>query len=324
MGVYGAENMRTLSFANGDHLPALGLGTWKSSAGAVFAAVKEALRLGYRHVDCAPIYLNEAEVGKALTEALASGLVARQDLWLTSKLWNGAHAPDQVRPALMKTLADLGVDSLDLYLIHWPVVFQPGVTFPRRGEDYLPFTIDACVATWKALEACKSEGLIHHIGVCNFSVAKLDALCARAIQPEMNQIELHPYLQQQAMLDFCRTHNILVTAYAPLGSGDRPAALKKNGEPTLLDNPVILKIADKHRATAAQVLLAWGLGRQTVVIPKSVNPKRLQQNLAATDLILDAQDMTDIAALDRGYRFVDGAFFTGKGSPYTVASIWDE
>jgi alcohol dehydrogenase (NADP+) len=318
-------NMRTLSFANGDCLPALGLGTWKSSAGAVYTAVKEALRLGYRHIDCAPIYLNEAEVGKALTEVLASGLVARQDLWLTSKLWNGAHAPDQVRPALEKTLTDLGIDYLDLYLIHWPVVFQPGVTFPRRGEDYLPFTIDACAATWKALEACKSEGLIRHIGVCNFSVAKLDALWAQAsIKPEMNQIELHPYLQQQAMLDFCRKNDILVTAYAPLGSGDRPAALKKNGEPTLLDNPVIIKIANKHRATAAQVLLAWGLGRKTVVIPKSVNPKRLQQNLAAADLVLNDQDMTDIAALDRGYRFVDGAFFTGKGSPYTVASIWDE
>lgn len=325
MGSLGSRNMLTFSFANGDRLPALGLGTWKSSPGAVYIAVKEALRIGYRHIDCAPIYQNEAEVGKALTEALASGQVARQDLWLTSKLWNDAHAPDQVQPALEKTLADLGVDYLDLYLIHWPVVFKSGVTFPRRGDDYLLFTIDSCSATWKTLEACKAKGLVRHIGVCNFSLAKLRALSSQAtIRPEMNQIELHPYLQQNDMLDFCRANGILVTAYSPLGSGDRPAALKKSGEPTLLDNPIILRIAGKHGITAAQVLLAWGLGRKTVVIPKSVNPQRLQQNLTAADLVLDTQDMADIAALDRGYRFVDGAFFTGKGSPYTVAGIWDQ
>jgi alcohol dehydrogenase (NADP+) len=317
--------MLSFSLPGGDRLPALGLGTWKSAPGAVYEAVKEALAIGYRHIDCAPAYQNEPEVGKAIAEAIASGKVSRQDLWLTSKLWNNAHAPHQVRPALEQTLTDLRIDSLDLYLIHWPVAFKPGVFFPRKGEEYIALQDLPIIDTWKVLEDCVAEGLVRHIGVCNFSVAKLDALCRQAtIRPAMNQIELHPYLQQMPTLEFCREKGILVTAYSPLGSGDRPAGMKKRGEPTLLDNPVVQRVAAKHDATPAQVLLAWGLSRQTVVIPKSVNPDRLRQNLAAAELPLDAQDLADIATLDRGYRFVDGSFFTGPGSPYTFKGIWDE
>jgi len=317
--------MLSLSFANGDRISALGLGTWKSPAGVVQAAVAEALAMGYRHIDCAPIYQNEPEVGQAIAEALDAGLVARGDLWLTSKLWNNAHAPERVRPALEKTLAHLHTDYLDLFLIHWPVAFAPGTLFARKKEEFIPLADQPIIETWQAMEACVAAGLVRHIGVCNFSVAKLDALCAQAtIRPEMMQIELHPYLQQQATLDFCKQNNILVTAFSPLGSGDRPAAMKKAGEPTLLDNPVILQAAAKHGATPAQILLAWGLARQTVVIPKSVNPERLRQNLGATKVRLDDQDMTAIAALDRGYRLVDGSFLTGAESPYTLAAIWDE
>ena len=317
--------MLSFSFRNGDRLPALGLGTWKSSPGAVQAAVAEALAAGYRHIDCAPIYRNEPEVGRAIAAAVDAGAVARADLWLTSKLWNSAHAPDQVRPALEQTLADLRTDYLDLYLIHWPVAFAPGVPYARKREEFVPLADQPISETWKAMEACVAAGLVRHIGVCNFSVAKLDALCGQAaIQPEMNQIELHPYLQQRATLDFCRERGILVTAFSPLGSGDRPAGMKKANEPTLLDNPVIRQVAARHKATPAQVLLAWGLARNTVVIPKSTNPQRLRQNLAAAEVRLDDRDMAAIAELDRGYRFVDAAFFTGPESPYTLATIWDE
>jgi alcohol dehydrogenase (NADP+) len=317
--------MLSFSLAGGDRIPALGLGTWKSAPGAVYAAVKEALAIGYRHIDCAPAYQNEPEVGKAVAEVLDSGMLSRKDLWLTSKLWNNAHVPELVRPALEKTLADLRVESLDLYLIHWPVVFKPGVMFARRGEEYVALEDQPTSQTWKAMEDCVTAGLVRNIGVCNFSVKKLDALCRQAsIQPAMNQVELHPYLQQRSMLEFCHEKGILLTAYSPLGSGDRPAGMKKSGEPTLLDNPVIQRVAIKHGATPAQVLLAWGLGRKTVVIPKSINPERLRQNLIAAELALDTQDRTDIAALDRGYRFVDGSFFEGPGSPYTLKEIWDE
>ncbi len=316
--------MQFFTLNSGDQIPALGLGTWKSAPGTVATAVKEAIACGYRHIDCAPIYGNEPEVGQALSEVLQTGTVTRPDLWITSKLWNNAHAPEQVEPALRQTLTDLQVEYLDLFLIHWPVAFAPGVLFAQKPEEFIPLVEQPVIETWKALEACKEKGLVRNIGVCNFTVAKLSALLSQAtIAPAMNQIELHPYLQQKQMLAFCREHNIQLTAYSPLGSGDRPKALKKKDEPTLLDNPVVGKVAAKHGITPAQVLLAWGLTRGTVVIPKSTNPERIRQNLAAADLKLDEEDMVDMAQIDLGFRFVDGAFFCGQGSPYSLDDLWD-
>ncbi|MDX9834786.1 MAG: aldo/keto reductase [Desulfobulbus sp.] len=317
--------MHSYTLQGGGRMPALGLGTWKSAPGEVYAAVREALAVGYRHIDCAPAYQNEPEVGRALAEALAAGPLSRADLWLTSKLWNDAHGPDQVRLALERTLHDLRTDYLDLFLIHWPVLFRPGVAFPRSGNDYLPLESIPLLDTWRAMEDCVAVGLTRYIGVCNFNIAKLDALCAQAaIQPAVQQIELHPCLQQPAMLDFCQNRGILLTAYSLLGSADRPAGMKKKDEPNLLSDPVITTIAAKKGATPGQVLIAWALARGTVAIPKTVRPERLRENLAAADLRLDASDLAAISELDRGYRLVDGAFFTGGGSPYTLASLWDE
>ena len=317
--------MQAIPIGDKDTLPALGLGTWKSAPGAVYSAVKEALAAGYRHVDCAPIYQNENEIGRALAESFASGAATRQQVWLTSKLWNSDHAPADVRPALERTLRDLQVDYVDLFLIHWPVVFKPGVLFARKGEEYLSLDAIPISETWQALEACVEQGLTRHIGVCNFSQKKLQDLVARAaIKPVMNQVEMHPYLQQNELLEYCQRHKILVTAYSPLGSGDRPDGMKKRDEPRLLDNPVVAQIAARAGATPAQVLLAWGLGRGTIVIPKSVNPERLRQNLAAAELALSGEDMAELAALDCHYRYVDASFFQGPGSPYTMQTIWDE
>lgn len=319
------DAMKNPARSSGPSIPPLGLGTWKSHKGETFQAVSAAIEIGYRHIDCAPIYQNEKEVGEALARTLHSGQVTRDELWITSKLWNNAHAQKHVRPALERTLKDLQIDYLDLFLIHWPIHFQANVMFPRKPEEYVRFAEIPLEETWLAMEKLVKKGLCRHIGVCNFKASLLSRLCdAATIPPYMNQIELHPYLQQNHMLDFCNKRNILLTAYSPLGSGDRPAAMKKAGEPSLLEHPVISAIADKNQVTAAQVLLAWGIQRKTVVIPKSVNPVRLRENLAATEVRLDDAAIAQIEALECNYRYVDGSFFTGPKSPYSLADIWQE
>jgi len=198
---------------NNPLIPIIGLGTWKSKPGQVYAAVKEAITAGYRHIDCAPAYDNESEVGAAIGEMIKTGTVTREDLWVTSKLWNNAHQPDQVLPALLKTLHDLRLDYLDLFLIHWPVAFKAEVGYPRSREDWLSLAEMPLIDTWRAMEECVGKGVARHIGVSNFSIPKLDDLHRQAtIPPLMNQVEIHPYLQQQAMLDYCRDRGIMLTA----------------------------------------------------------------------------------------------------------------
>lgn len=300
----------------------LGLGTWKAAPGEVGKAVQEAIRVGYRHIDCAAIYGNEAEIGKALEEVVQTGLVTREELWITSKLWNNAHAREAVSIALKKTLADLRLDYLDLYLIHWPVATRPDVIFPRKADDFISLVEMPLNETWAGMEECVENGLAKHIGVSNFNIKKIEDLSSAKIRPEVNQIELHPYLQQEEMLNYCKKSNIYLTAYSPLGSGDRPEAMKAANEPCLLDNSTVMNIARAHGCKAAQVLLKWAIERGTSVIPKSTNPGRLAENLDAANLKLDNQEMAQLAKLERGFRYVNGDFWTMKGSPYTLKDLW--
>lgn len=317
------ESMKYFSISEGETLPALGLGTWKSAKGEVGKAVAKALKIGYRHIDCAPIYQNEKEVGHAIGEALTSGEVKRDELWVTSKLWNNAHAKKHVRPAIEKSLKDLQLDHLDLFLIHWPVLFQPGVVFPKSTEDFLAPDAIPVIETWQEMERMVKKGLCRFIGVCNFNLPRITELTSEAnIKPAMNQIELHPYLQQVELVEYCRQNNILVTAYSPLGSADRPEAMKKQDEPSLLAHPTVGEVAKRNSATPGQVLLAWGLARGTVVIPKSVNPKRQAENLQAADIALPEADLLAIDGLESGYRFVDGSFFKAGKSPYRDVEFW--
>jgi len=318
--------LKHLKLDDGDMLPILGLGTWKSEPDEVYRAVKEAIRVGYRHVDCAAIYGNEAEVGRALQESFDEGVVDRDDVWITSKLWNDSHAREDVRPALEETLSNLRLEFLDLYLVHWPIAFEKGVGFPRSGDEILSLEERPLEETWAGMQATREAGLTRHIGVSNFSVPKLKTLnAADGRGPAVSQVELHPYLQQPGMLEYCDDAGIVVTAYSPLGSGDRPERLKDEDEPVLLEDPVIGEIAERHDATPAQVLIAWAIQRGTAVIPKSVNPGRIRENFEAAELELSDEDMEEIAGLDRHRRYIAGSGFARiEGSPYTVEGLWDE
>jgi len=323
--------MRTFLLPSGALMPGLGLGTWKSDPGAVGEAVRNALEIGYRHLDCAYIYLNEAEIGSALKDVfsspsddVSSNTIKREEVFITSKLWNSEHAPEDVEPALRKTLSDLQIDSLDLYLIHWPVVSS------KREEDagkLIPLEEAPIIDTWKAMEKCVDKGLVKDIGVSNFSKKKLQELIAQArIKPAVNQVELHPYLQCEELHTYCEQEGIHLTAYSPLGSNDRNPAFKRDDEIPILDDPIIAEIAKKYDdASPAQILLAWALQRGTSVIPKSVSPRRQEENLKAAEIELDEDDMTRIATLDRHDRYLDGIFWcTPEGSPYTIENLWDE
>ncbi|AMQ56850.1 aldo/keto reductase [Algoriphagus sanaruensis] len=315
--------MKILQFKNGDHLPILGLGTWKSKPGEVRQAVYWAIEAGYRHIDCAAIYQNEREVGQGIADAIGDGLVKRQDLFITSKLWNDSHRHDDVKPALEKTLTDLRLDYLDLYLIHWPIAFKRGVSFATLREEFYTYQDVPLAQTWEGMQDQKMSALTRHIGVSNFNQKKLkEILDLGGEKPEMNQIELHPFLPQQSLVDFCKANDLLVTAYSPLGSPDSRADRHKN-DPKLLENPVVQEIASKHGASIGQVLIAWSIARDIAVIPKSINQGRIIDNLKSADLVLDEKDMKSLSEIGINHRFVDGSFFTGPQSPYKLADLWD-
>ncbi|MEM6991443.1 MAG: aldo/keto reductase [Myxococcota bacterium] len=315
--------MQTLALLDGTAFPAFGLGTWLSEPDAVYRAVRVAIEQGYRHIDAAWIYLNEEEVGRGIAEAIAAGDVAREDLWVTTKLWNDCHAPEHVQPALERSLDKLGLDYVDLYLVHWPVALKHKVVRPRGPAEYLSLAERPLEKTWDAMVQLPKTGLAKRVGVSNFSASKIAHIVeAVGVTPVVNQVELHPYNQQNELLAAMKARGIVATGYSPLGSGGRPPGMKREGETSLLADSTVGSIAEAHGHSPAQVLIAWALARGTAVIPKSTNPERIAANLAATKLSLTPEDMQALAGLDEGARYVDGSFWCPPGSPYTVESLW--
>lgn len=312
-----------ITLNNWSTIPNLGIWTWKSDPETLYNAIKHAITVGYRHIDCAWRYQNEEIVWNAISDCINEGIVKREELFITSKLWNSYHHPDDVEWALQESLKNLQLDYLDLYLIHWPIPFERNTVAPSdssgiASQEEIPFT-----GTWAAMEKLVTKGLIKSIWVSNFSIKNLERLIENcSIIPAMNQIESHPFLQQDELINFCHSKSINVTAFAPLGSIDRPPQLKVANEPILLEQPIILDIAKKHNTTPAGVLIGWAIGRNTCVIPKSTSAHRIEENLKSAQIKLDEQDYKKITELNLNFRFYTWVLFPTAGTEYTQEYLW--
>ena len=260
--------MLLAKLANGVLMPRICLGVYLVPRGRdTRESVASAIRLGYRHIDTARLYGNEADVGKAMRE---SG-VAREQLFVTTKLWNSDHGFDRTLVAFDESRGALGLETVDLFLLHWPV--------PKLRLD-----------SWRALERLYDEGRVRAIGVSNYMVHHLEELVGRArIAPMVNQIEVHPFLQQRAVRSWCAKNNVAVAAYCPLAKGE------------VVDDPTVRKVAKEAGVTPAQAVLAWGLHHGLMVLPKSVRPQRQAENLAASQVRLTASQIAALDGLERGY-----------------------
>ncbi|XP_057686816.1 aldo-keto reductase family 1 member A1-A [Corythoichthys intestinalis] len=293
------------TLATGQKMPMVGLGTWKSAPGQVKQAVLAALDCGYRHIDCAAAYGNEQEVGEALALRVGPGkALCRDQVFVTSKLWNTKHDPSDVEEACRTTLAHLGLSYVDLYLMHWPMAFQPGKELmPRREDGSVCYSDTHYTDTWVAMEGLVDQGLVKAIGLSNFNARQMDDIIRVARhKPVVNQVERHPYLAQVDLLAHCRSAGVCLTAYSPLGSGDRPWA--SGEEPRLLQDPQLGEIAQRYSKTPAQIILRWHIQNGVVCIPKSVTPSRIHQNYNIFDFQLSEVDVKRIDALNLGHRFV--------------------
>jgi D-xylose reductase len=306
--------------AGGGAIPAVGLGLWKVDRPAAAGLVWQAISTGYRHLDCACDYGNEAEVGVGIRAALEGGLCKREDLWVTSKLWNTYHRKEHVRPAVERTLRDLQLDYLDLYLVHFPISQEyvpfelryppgwftdPSAPSPRMELDPVPLA-----ETWAAMEGLVGAGLVRHIGVSNMGTAMIrDLLTYAMIRPAVLQVELHPYLTQEKLLRFCREQRIAVTGFSPLGAPSYVPLGMATAEENVLEQPAVKTAAMRLGKSPAQIVLHWAVQRGTSVVPKASRPERLVENLSLFDFELTADEMAAISALNRNRRFNDPGVF---------------
>lgn len=311
--------------SSGAKIPSIGLGTFGSdsvSAETVARTVRNAIAAGYRQIDCASVYGNEQEIGGVLKEILRVGDVKRNDLWITSKVWNNMH--DNVIESCKQSLTDLKLDYLDLYLVHWPFpnFHPPKCDVTSRSTDAKPYIHENYMRTWRQMERLVELGLVRHIGTSNMTIPKLKLLLRDAtVKPACNEMELHPHFQQPELFQFCIDHGIQPIGYCPLGSPGRPERDRTPEDTNPLTDPVIVSIAQRLKVAPAIVCIKWAVQRGQIPIPFSVN--HYKDNLAAAiSAPLTSDDMQVIAKIDKNCRLIKGQVFLWKDNQ-TWEDLWD-
>jgi diketogulonate reductase-like aldo/keto reductase len=310
----------------GAKIPAIGLGTFGSdnyTAVTVAKAVEQAVRLGYRHIDCASVYGNEKEIGEVFAGLFDEGAVKREDLWVTSKLWNDSHG--RVEESCRQSLKDLRLDCLDLYLVHWPFPnhHAQGVSVESRDANAKPYIHEDYMRTWRDMESLVDKGLVRHIGTSNMTVPKLELLLRDCrIKPACNEMEMHPHFQQPALFDYVSKHGMAAIGYCPIGSPNRPERDKTAEDTVPIEDPVIVKIAEVHGVHPAVICLKWAQQNGQIPIPFSVKPEKFMSNLRAViEDPLNDEEMQAIKRIDKNCRFIKGQVFTWKGA--TWEDLWE-
>lgn len=311
----------------GDEIPVVGLGTFGSdnySNELIAESVKEAIRLGYRHIDCASVYGNEKEIGQAIAEVIAEGVVTREELWITSKVWNDQH--DDVQGACERSLKDLQLDYVDLYLVHWPFpnFHAKGVSVESRDPNARPYIHEEFMKVWRAMESLKDQGLVRNIGTSNMTRPKMELLLRDCkYQPACTEMELHPHFQQRELFNYYMENNIQVIGFSPIGSPNRPERDRTADDTCPIEDPVIVKIAEAHNIHPAVVCIKWAAQNGQVPIPFSVKPYKFMSNIQCTmeDPLTD-EEMAAINATDKNCRFIKGQVFCWEGSDWQ--DLWDE
>jgi diketogulonate reductase-like aldo/keto reductase len=312
----------------GSKMPAIGLGTFgsdKYSGEEVAEAVKGAVQVGYRHIDCAAVYGNEQQIGNALHEVMSGG-IRREELWLTSKLWNDKHAEAEVIPACEKSLKDLQLDYLDLFLVHWPFPnhHPPGVDVHARDPYAKPYIHENFMKTWRQMEKLVEMGLVKHIGTSNMTIPKLRLVLRDAnVKPAANEMELHPHFQQPELFDFVVENGIVPIGYSPIGSPSRPERDRTEADTVDIEDPVIVRIAERLGVHPAVVCVKWAVQRGQVPIPFSVRRSQYLNSIQAlvSEPLTDAE-MQAIAGIDKNCRLIKGQVFLWEGAR-DWEDLWD-